>query len=123
MSLNRLHDYVFHMQETASDACDFVVGFSKAAFLADRRTQRAVLMSLIILGEAASKLGEKYPEFTRRHPEIPWSALRGMRNRIAHGYFDINLEVVWNTLESALPKVRDHLQLLRVDAEYHDTKI
>lgn len=49
-------------------------------------------MSLIILGEAATKLMDSYAEFTQAHPEVPW---RSMRNRIAHGYFDINLQVVW----------------------------
>ena len=118
MSLNRLNDYLFHMQQTAEDACGFVAGFSRETFLADRRTQRAVVMSLIILGEAASKVMDKHPEFARRHPEIPWNGLRGMRNRIAHGYFDINLEVVWNTLQSALPALTTQLTTIQGDASH-----
>lgn len=116
MSLNRLNDYLFHMQQTAEDACGFVTGFSRERFLADRRTQRAVIMSLIILGESASKLMDKHTEFTRRHPQIPWNGLRGMRNRIAHGYFDINLEVIWNTLQGALPELTTQLAVIQGDA-------
>ncbi len=46
-------------------------------------------MSLIIIGEAATKVVDGYAAFTQAHPEIPWRSMRGMRNRIAHGYFDI----------------------------------
>lgn len=45
------------------------------------------------------------PWHTLAHPEVPWRAMRGMRNRIAHGYFDINLEVVWETVQTALPEL------------------
>jgi uncharacterized protein with HEPN domain len=46
-------------------------------------------MSLIIIGEAATKVIENYAVFTQAHPEVPWRSMRGMRNRMAHGYFDI----------------------------------
>lgn len=67
----------------------------------DKRTQQAVIMSLIIIGEAAKKVMDGYPEFTQTHSEIPWRSMRGMRNRIAHGYFDINLDVVWETVQTS----------------------
>ena len=55
MSENRLSDYLEHMQQAATDACDFVKGLDKNDFLEDKRTQQAVIMSLIIIGEAAAK--------------------------------------------------------------------
>lgn len=66
-------------------------------------------MSLVIVGEAASKLMDQYPDFTTAHPQVPWRSMRGMRNRIAHGYFDINLEVVWDTVQTALPELLQQL--------------
>ena len=60
---------------------------SKTAFFDDRRSQNAVVMSLIVLGEAAAKVMDLYPDFLTLHPEIPWRKMRGMRNRITHGYF------------------------------------
>ena len=54
-------------------------------------------------GEAATKVMDSYATFTQAHPEVPWRSMRGMRNRIAHGYFDINLDVVWETVQTALP--------------------
>lgn len=103
MTFNRLADYIGHMQQAALDACAFVDGFDKTDFLEDKRTQQAVIMSLIILGEAATKVMDGSPEFALHHAEIPWRSMRGMRNRIAHGYFEINLDVVWDTVQNALP--------------------
>jgi uncharacterized protein with HEPN domain len=107
---DRLPDYLEHIRQAASDACSFAGGLSKADFLADKRTQQAVIMNLIIIGEAATKVMNQYPEFVNRHPEIPWRSMRGMRNRIAHGYFDINLDVVWDTVQTALPGLLEQMQ-------------
>lgn len=81
--------------------------------LEDRRTQQAVIMSLIIIGEAATRLMDRYPEFVAQHPDIPWRSMRGMRNRIAHGYFDIDLDIVWDTVQTALPPLQEQLAKLR----------
>lgn len=103
MTAARIADYLAHLQQATLDACAFVEGLEKADFLKDKRTQQAVIMSLIIIGEAATKIMDTAPEFTQRHPEVPWRNMRGMRNRVAHGYFDINLDTVWETVQSALP--------------------
>jgi uncharacterized protein with HEPN domain len=113
MSENRLPDYLDHMQQAASDACQFVRGLDKGGFLADKRTQQAVVMSLIIIGEAATKVMDGYPDFAQAHADIPWRSMRGMRNRIAHGYFEINLDVVWDTVQSALPSLLKQLNSAR----------
>jgi uncharacterized protein with HEPN domain len=113
MTENRLPDYLDHMQEAASDARSFVEGLSKEAFFTDKRTQQAVVMSLIVIGEAATKLMDRYPEFTAQHADVPWQSMRGMRNRIAHGYFDINLDVVWETVQTALPALQELLLPIR----------
>jgi uncharacterized protein with HEPN domain len=74
-------------------------------------------MSLIIIGEASTKVMDGYAEFADAHPEVPWRGMRGMRNRIAHGYFDINLDVVWDTVQTALPDLLKQLSAVRQDAE------
>jgi uncharacterized protein with HEPN domain len=114
MSENRLPDYLDHMRQAAEDALGFVAGMSKAEFLADKRTQQAVIMSLIIVGEAATKIMDRHAAFAETHASIPWRNMRGMRNHIAHGYFDINLEVVWETVRAALPELLDRLSALRL---------
>jgi uncharacterized protein with HEPN domain len=117
MSGNRLLDYLDHMEQAATDACSFVDGLDKEDFLADKRTQQAVIMSLIIIGEAATKVIEGYDGFALSHPGVPWRSMRGMRNRVAHGYFDINLDVVWDTVKTALPDLLRQLAAIRQDAE------
>lgn len=110
MNGNRLPDYLEHMQQAVADAIGFVDGMSRDDFLGDKRTQQAVVMSLIVLGEAATKVMDLYPDFANTHSQIPWRNMRGMRNRIAHGYFDIDLEVVWDTVKAALPPLAASLR-------------
>ena len=117
MSQNRLPDYIDHIQQAASDACSFVEGLGKDDFLSDKRTQQAVIMNFIIIGEAATKAMDGYSEFTEAHPEVPWRSMRNMRNRMAHGYFDINLDVVWDTVHGWLPALLEQLPAVRQVAD------
>ena len=112
----RLPDYLDHIEEAATDARGFVAGMVKDDFLSDKRTQRAVIMSLIIIGEAATKVMDGYAEFTRAHADVPWRSMRNMRNRMAHGYFDIDLDVVWETVQEWLPALLKQLAAVRHDA-------
>ncbi|MHB1084256.1 MAG: HepT-like ribonuclease domain-containing protein [Thiobacillus sp.] len=120
MSVSRLPDYLDHIQQAAADACSFIDGMSKEDFLADKRTQSAIVMSLVVIGEAATKVMDSYPEFAGQHPEVPWRSMRGMRNRIAHGYFEINLDVVWDTVQTALPELLKCLPAVRIGTEAED---
>ena len=63
-------------------------------------------MGLIVLGEAATKVMDGYPDFANAHSEVHWRNMRGMRNRIAQGYFDVDLEVVWETVQTAPPDLQ-----------------
>ena len=121
MNENRLPDYLDHMQQAATDARTFVAGLDKDDFLADKRTQQAVIMSLIIIGEAATKVMEGYAAFTQAHPQVPWRNMRGMRNRMAHGYFDINLDMVWETVQEWLPELLKQLFVVRQAAIDEDS--
>lgn len=97
------------MRRSATDARGFIEGLSREDFLIDKRTQHAVVMCLIVIGEASTKMMDQHPKFAARHAEVPWRSMRGMRNRIAHGYFKIDFDVVWDTVETALPELLDHL--------------
>lgn len=120
MNKNRLSNYLDHIQQAAADACSFVEGLAKDDFLTDKRTQQAVIMSLIIIGEATTKVMNGYAEFTQAHVEVPWRSMRNMRNRLAHGYFDINLDVVWETVQEWLPELLKQLPAVRQDAKDED---
>lgn len=115
MSGNRLVDYLEHIAQAAQQACDYVDGIDRQAFLADRRTQQTVILNLIVIGEVATRLLQDHHAFVEHHPQIPWRSMKGMRNRIAHGYFDINLDVVWETVQTALPHLLGNIQAIRKD--------
>jgi uncharacterized protein with HEPN domain len=111
--IDRLPLYLQRMEATASEAVLFVKDMDEAAFRADIKTQKAVAMSLVILGEAVAGLAKDYPQLLADHSDIPWRDIQGLRNRLAHGYFDIDLGVVWDTATNSLPDFLDRLHLLQ----------
>lgn len=79
----------------------------KAAFLYDRKTQDAVIRNLEIIGEAVKNLSQK---LKRSLPGVPWKAIAGTRDRLTHGYFSVDLNRVWVTVEKDLPELAEQLQ-------------
>ncbi|WP_225783625.1 DUF86 domain-containing protein [Xenophilus sp. Marseille-Q4582] len=113
----RLADYLRHIQEAAEQTLAYIAGMDLAAFQADRRTQQAVLFNFVILGEASAKVMDAYPDFMARHAAVPWRSIRNMRNRVAHGYFKIDYEVLWETMAAALPELLAQLPALIAEAD------
>ena len=99
----RYRDYLGHMLDAIRLARSYVEDLAKEDFLEDRKTQQAVILNIVIIGEAATQLVDENPDFADQHPEIPWKQMRGMRNRMAHGYFEIDLDIVWDTVQRSLP--------------------
>jgi uncharacterized protein with HEPN domain len=97
----------------ADDALSFIEGMSKEEFLADRRTQQAVIMSLMTAGEVAARIATRHAGFADRHADVPWRKMRGMRNRLVHGYFEVDLDVVWDTVQTAVPELRQSLTRIK----------
>jgi uncharacterized protein with HEPN domain len=92
-------DRLRHMRHAAAAAMNFSAGKGRADLESDIMFQFALLRALEIIGEAAARVTDA----TRTvHPEIPWSDIIGMRNRLVHGYFDVDLDVVWNTVKNHL---------------------
>ena len=73
MTLYRLPDYVDHMLEAAELACSYIEGMPKEDFLDDKRTQQAVVLNLIVIGEVATKILKEHPDFAGEHTTVPWS--------------------------------------------------
>jgi uncharacterized protein with HEPN domain len=113
MNASRVPDYLDHMLEAAVQACAYVEGLSKVDFLADKKTQQAVILNLILIGEEATKLLKDDDAFANEYPQVPLRNMKGMRNRIAHGYFEINLDTVWETTQTALPQLIQQLPAVR----------
>lgn len=81
-------------------ALDFVRGLRRDEFLADAKTQSAVLHQLLVLGEAVKRLSAA---FRAAHAETPWALMAGMRDRVIHAYDAVDLGEVWKTLEQDIP--------------------
>ena len=79
---------------------EFKQGLDKAAFLQDFKTQSAILHQLMVMGEAVKRLS---PDIRARHPEIPWSLVAGMRDKLIHGYDIVDLDEVWRTADVDVP--------------------
>ena len=75
----------------------------------DRKTQLAILKAVETVGEAASRM---HSDTTAAHPEIPWRQIVGMRNRLVHGYFDINLRRLWETVQRDIPRLILQLEVI-----------
>lgn len=75
-------------------------------------TQDAVIRNLEVIGEASRNIEHTYPEFAATHPDLPLTAAYEMRNALAHGYFKVDLMIVWKTLENDLPKLQAQTQAL-----------
>ena len=101
--------YLLDMLVAARDAVAFAEGMSYAEFVRDRRTQLSILKSLEIVGEAAAHVSE---DTRKAHPAIPWPEIVGMRNRLVHVYFDIDLPLVWDTVRHDLPVLIARLEPL-----------
>jgi uncharacterized protein with HEPN domain len=84
----------------------YVAGLNETAFLADEKTIDAVVRNLEIIGEAAKQLPA---EWKQRHPRIHWSQIAGLRNRIVHDYAGVDLEIVWNILQTSIPELRSQI--------------
>jgi uncharacterized protein with HEPN domain len=83
------------------------------------KTQDAVLRQLQIVGEAAQNLRQQHPDFIAAHPDAPWRSAYGMRNAVTHGYFDVDLQRVWTTVERDLPGFATQIRamVLALDAD------
>lgn len=116
MRVRRLSGYIEQMAALVEETLGFVEDMIEAEFMEDRRTQRAVSANLMALGETVSKIVRDYPAFAAENPQIAWHQMRGMRNRIAHGYFELDMKAVWVTVSESLPLLLCELPKLRQQA-------
>lgn len=94
--------FLLDMLHAAQDVEEFADGLTFHQFEKSRLHQKAVLKSIEIIGEAATHITE---ETRLAHPEVPWKKIISMRNRLVHGYFQVDLERVWNTIQRDIPSL------------------
>ena len=107
------NSYLLHIR----DAIDRIFGYTSAGdglFFTDRKTQDAVIRNLEIIGEAAKRLSDS----TKEQPStIPWSSLAGLRDVLAHQYFSVDLEMIWEVVAVELTPIREQIAEFLANAE------
>ena len=96
-------DYINDMLDSIKNTVEFTRGMNYEKFFRDTKTNLATIRCLEILGEAAKNIPEGIRD---KHNDIPWKKIIGLRNRVAHEYFGIDLKLVWNIVSEELPKLK-----------------
>lgn len=110
----RLPDYLGHILEAIERIHSYVEDVDEVGFLSSNIIQDAVIRNLEVIGEASRNIERVHPEFAAAHPELPLALANDMRNALAHGYFKVDLEIVWETIQRSLPDL--HAQIIEVSA-------
>jgi len=91
-------------------------GLTKDRFLNEETLKRAFVRSLEIVGEASKRIPQDLKD---RYPDIAWRSVAGMRDRLIHGYFGVDYEIVWDVVRSRIPELRDQLEsILREKGQF-----
>lgn len=98
-----------HMVDAANQALTFVAEKSRSELERDQLLALALVKLIEIFGEAASKITR---EPKSQSPEIPWADIIAMRNRLIHGYFDVNLDIIWRTVNEEIPPIARQIEIL-----------
>ena len=106
----RLADYLSHILEAIERIGRYTHGMNAEVFLGNQLVQDAVIRNLEIIGEASRNIEKHYAEFASAHPELPLAFAYQMRNAVAHGYFKVDFEIVWNTIALDLPPLFQHVR-------------
>ncbi len=109
--------FVQHMLDATQKALSFVEGYNKPDFESDEMLQLAAIRLIEIIGEASRHVS---PRVREQRPEIPWAAISGARNQLIHGYFNVDLDIVWSILNDNLPILEQDLGMLLADLSRSD---
>ncbi|MBI3086436.1 MAG: DUF86 domain-containing protein [candidate division NC10 bacterium] len=111
-------DYLQDILDAAQKARRFVEGMDFDAFVANDEKVFAVIRALEIIGEAAMKVPKSVQ---KRCPEVPWPEVAGMRDKLIHGYFGVNVRRVWETVLGDLPVLQAGVERILADLDTPDS--
>lgn len=99
----RIRDYLEHILTAIERISRYVSSMDEAGFLQDEKSQDAVIRNFEVIGEACRNVERYHSDYAASHPEMPWVIAYEMRNALAHGYFLVDMAVVWQTIQADLP--------------------
>ena len=103
-------NYNLYLQDivvAADRIVSYVENVSRGEFEADQMRLDAVIRNLQVIGEAVKKIPDS---IQKGYPNIPWQEIAGLRNRVTHVYFDVNIDIIWDVVQSELPTLKIQLQ-------------
>ncbi|MBU3925782.1 DUF86 domain-containing protein [Patescibacteria group bacterium] len=103
-------DYINDIIDSIASIERFINDIDFKNFKNDEKTIYAVIRALEIIGESAKNISE---DIKKKHPEIPWKNISGMRDKLIHEYFGVNKNVVWDTIKKDLPDLKEKIEKLR----------
>ncbi|MEO8249821.1 MAG: DUF86 domain-containing protein [Burkholderiales bacterium] len=106
----RVPDYLAHIEQAIERIRRYAGGLDEAEFLRSELVQDAVLRNLEIIGEACRNIERHDADFAAAHPQLPLAIAYEMRNALAHGYFKVDLRIVWRTIQNDLPGLRQMVE-------------
>ena len=110
-------DYNFYIKDILQSIIQieiFVEGMDYKEFLHDEKTASAVIRKLEIIGEAAKHIPARVRQ---AHPKLPWNEMARMRDKLIHGYFGVDYEIVWKVVKERLPDVKSSLEKIIADLD------
>jgi uncharacterized protein with HEPN domain len=113
----RLQDYLEHILEAINRINDYCADIDELGFISSQLIQDAVIRNFEVIGEASKNIERLFPKFSASHPDLPLMIAYEMRNALAHGYFKVDLQIVWKTIEVNLPILETQIAAIIKDQQ------
>ena|SRR3990167_3606297 len=110
---SRVVTYLDHILEAIQRINEYTDDMTELVFLQNKLVQDAVIRNLEVIGEACRNIDRCCPEFTEKYSDFPLRIACEMRNALAHGYFKVDLEIVWKTIENDLPSLEKKIRKIQ----------
>lgn len=110
--MDKTNSYLYDIKIACARIQQFIEGMDLAKFTTDFMCQDAVIRRIEIIGRASTKID---PLFQEEHSEIPWHLMRGMRNRLIHDYNEIDIELVWQTIQNDISDLKKKIESILKD--------
>ncbi|MEK7376655.1 MAG: DUF86 domain-containing protein [Candidatus Margulisiibacteriota bacterium] len=110
MALRDDSAYINHILDAITKIESYLSGISYDAFIATTLIQDGIIRQIKIIGEASGNISDKFKE---SNPDIPWADIVGMRNKLIHQYFGVDIDAVWETSKKDVPELKEKIEKLR----------